>query len=405
MDVPMMTQWMMEEKDAAKIFEMRDEMLALVGCWANVHYSVAPNLEAVETGGRWLMVDETGGLLVAAMAERMGILYPPQDLPKSLYPTEEQEKEEEAIQAPTHSSDDIRTSLATSNTLTLLHNNAQPNLSLLKYFNFAVDTPNPTHPLTAHLHTLSWLQLISPELDTTYSMPPPSHTPEELLAMKSGKRGTYYRKRRRWARTKSIVEKTRNGAFSGLVIAAAMDPISILRHTIPLLAGGAPISIYSPTIEPLTALADLYSTSRRTAFIQAPPVGFEELSSKEKEQWQGDEDFPLNPTLVLGASVQTSRVRNWQVLPGRTHPEMTGRGGAEGYLFTGVKVLPAEGKVEARGKYRRKKAETDDKTAVVKAEENGAAPESKKRKIETVSGDAKTEVDIKMEDVTQVADA
>ncbi|RDW88060.1 hypothetical protein BP6252_00092 [Coleophoma cylindrospora] len=401
MDVPMMTHWMMEEKDAAKIFEMRDEMLALVGCWANVHYSVAPNPDASETGGRWLMVDETGGLLVAAMAERMGILYPPQDAPKSLYPTEAQEKEEQALQTSAHSPDEFRTSLASSNTLTLLHNNAQPNLSLLKYFNFAVDTPNPTHPLTAHLHTLSWLQLISPELDTTYSTPPVSHTPEELLAMKSGKRGTYYRKHRRWARTKSIVDSTRNGSFSGLVVASAMDPVSILRHAIPLLAGGAPISIYSPTIEPLTALADFYSTSRRTAFIQAPPAGFEELSSGEKEQWQGDEDFPLNPTLVLGASVQTSRVRNWQVLPGRTHPEMTGRGGAEGYLFTGIKVLPAEGKVEARGKYRKKKAENEDKTATIKPEENGAEPEAKKRRIEADSAETKAERDISMEDVSQ----
>lgn len=72
-------------------------------------------------------------------------------------------------------------------------------------------------------------------------------------------------------------------------------------------------------------------------------------------EWGGDGDFPLNPTLVLNASVQSARVREWQVLPGRTHPVMTGRGGAEGYLFTGVRVLPAKGRVEARGKFGRKK--------------------------------------------------
>jgi len=38
---------------------------------------------------------------------------------------------------------------------------------------------------------------------------------------------------------------------------------------------------------------------------------------------------------------------------------MTGRGGAEGYLFTATRVLPAEGKVEARGKYKRRKVEQD----------------------------------------------
>jgi len=35
---------------------------------------------------------------------------------------------------------------------------------------------------------------------------------------------------------------------------------------------------------------------------------------------------------------------------------MTGRGGAEGYLFTAVRVVPAKGRVEARGKFARKRA-------------------------------------------------
>lgn len=38
---------------------------------------------------------------------------------------------------------------------------------------------------------------------------------------------------------------------------------------------------------------------------------------------------------------------------------MTGRGGAEGYLFTAVRVIPAEGRVEARGKFVRKKEGRD----------------------------------------------
>ena len=136
-----------------------------------------------------------------------------------------------------------------------------------------------------------------------------------------------------------------------------MDPITILRHTIPLLRGGATISIYSPTIESLLLLADAYSTSRRTAFITSPPASFSSLDSVEEQlNWPGDEDFPLNPTLLINTNVQSARVREWQVLPGRTHPLMTGRGGAEGYLFTAVRVVPARGKVEARGKFAKKRA-------------------------------------------------
>lgn len=314
-DVPMLTTWMMEAKDAGKILELREEMLALIGSWSNVHFAEAP----LDTGTgceRWLVVDETGGLLVAALAERMGILYPGY--------------EPDTVEGTSQHNDPP---LATSNTITLIHNNAQPNLFLLKYFSFdpTSASTSPNHPLSTHLYPLSWLQLLSPSSDTTYSTPIEHLSSEMLATYSSGKRGTYYRKLRRHNRIKTIVDTTLAGSFSGLAIASHMDPVSILRHTIPLLRGGAQIAIYSPTIEPLVNLSDVYSTSRRTAFIQAPPPEYTALETEEeRSKWQGNEDFPLNPALLLNTNVQSARVRNWQVLPGRTHPVMTGRGGAEG---------------------------------------------------------------------------
>ncbi|PBP23760.1 tRNA (adenine-N(1)-)-methyltransferase non-catalytic subunit trm6 [Diplocarpon rosae] len=384
-DVPMLTRWIAEEKDTGKILELREEMLALVGSWANVHFASELPTQPNVAGGRWLVVDETGGLLVAALAERMDILHP-------VSPDDTISAEGEEAETP-HYNDQP---LATSNTLTLIHANAQPNISLLKYFSYDPTTASPPtrtpHPLSTHLHTLSWLQLISPSLDTTYSTSIPLLTPDELSSLKSGKRGTYYRKLRRHTRVKNIVSSTQAGNFDGLVVASHMDPVSILRHTIPLLRGGAQVSIYSPTIEPLVALADVYSTSRRTAFIQAPPESFLALlqdtgpnstsirtsipsadsnattnSTPDQplapppnpDTWPGSPDFPLNPTLLLSTSVQSCRLRPWQVLPGRTHPSMTGKGGAEGYLFTATRVVPARGRVEARGKFGKKRVELE----------------------------------------------
>ncbi|KAE8447346.1 hypothetical protein EG329_010904 [Mollisiaceae sp. DMI_Dod_QoI] len=366
-DAALLTTWMMEEKDASKILDLRQEMLALIGSWSNVHFSEVP-LDAGTRCGRWLVVDETGGLLVAALAERMDILYPDQ---------EDEAKPETEEESYRHT----EPPLATSNTITLIHNNAQPNLSLLKYFSYdpTATTTSQHHPLSTHLHPLSWLQLLSPSNDTVYSTPIEPISQETLASFKSGKRGTYYRKLRRHNRVKTIVDSTLAGSFSGLAIASHMDPVGILKHTIPLLRGGAQIAIYSPTIEPLVNLADVYSTSRRTAFIQAPPSSFVGLGTEaERARWPGDEDFPLNPTLLLNASVQTARIRDWQVLPGRTHPVMTGRGGAEGYLFTAVRVVPAEGRVEARGKFARKKA------GEVRSENGrkaGGEPDAKKIKL------------------------
>jgi tRNA (adenine-N(1)-)-methyltransferase non-catalytic subunit len=383
MDVGTMTYWMMEEKDASKILEIRQEMLALVGSWVNIHWAEEPACTPGIGGGRWLVVDETGGLLVAAMAERMGILYPEDDHEEEAIPGDETEE-------PTHHyREDLP--LATSNTLTHIHNNTQPNLSLLKYFHYEPNTtssPKTPHPLASHLHPLSWLQLLSPHLDSTYSTPPQTYSSDELASFKSGKRGTYYRKLRRYNRTKQIVDGTLGGGFDGLAIASSMSPESILKHTIRLLRGGAQIAVYSPTIEPLTNLSDLYSTSRRTAFIQSPPSEIEGLSNEEIAKWGGNEDFPLNPTLVLNSNVQSARVREWQVLPGRTHPIMTGRGGAEGYLWSGTRVVPAVGRVEARGKFGRKR----------KVEAGGGDEGEKKVKVEESVSDIarEKETDVEM---------
>ncbi|KAI3340487.1 eukaryotic translation initiation factor gamma [Ustulina deusta] len=432
LDVPMLDYWILEDKDASKIMDMRDEMVALLGCWANVHFGGSDPCEtqpvvkikqegedtdmeepeSVQTSvpGRWLVVDDTGGFLVAAMAERMGILYPPEadklnreqakakssglrqgdssvanqpvskDGEGPIQPRVQEnddidvkrESEELTQKSPQatrkrpgeHRRDDI-VPYAHANTLIHIHPNSQPNLSFLRYYDFDITNPThtPHHPLSKHLMTLSWLQLLEPDLDPTYSSPAPSATPEEIYSWKTNRRSAFHRKRKRWLKTRHIIDTTRKGEFSGLVVASLMDPISIMRHAIPLLAGGAPIAIYSQSIEPLTELADCYSLGRRAAWASNIPEELVGKTLEEQEQWPGNEDFPLNPSLVLSASIQTSRVRKWQVLPGRTHPLMSGKGGAEGYIFTAWRVKPAEGKVEARGHLRSRKRKVEDQSA------------------------------------------
>lgn len=423
-DVPNLSHWQLEERDSSKIMDMRAEMLALVGCWGNVHYggedvfledpeasseqgeeACAPIQEDL-LKGRWLVVDDTGGILVAAMAERMGVLCEDDDGEEERdegeeieggqqetagVPNEDGVKEPEPVSCNTEEKQDgdvemadIQEPLAVpqvdsqpkkkkkkqqyasdfaipysqTNTITVLHGASQPNLSFLGYFNYDVVAANhPPHPLLNHLMTLSWLQLLKPELDTTYSSPPLTASHETLNSWKPSRRGNFHRKRRRFARTKYIVDTTRAGNFSGLVCASTMDLISILKHSLPLLAGGAPVAIYSPTLEPLTAVSDCFSVSRRTAWVSSDLPEIAGKSAEELERWPGSEVFPLNPMLLLGTSIQTSRARRWQVLPGRTHPLMTERGGTDGYVFTAWKAKPAEGKVTAKGKFKRKKVD------------------------------------------------
>ncbi|KAI7653781.1 putative eukaryotic translation initiation factor 3, gamma subunit, partial [Hortaea werneckii] len=208
-------------------------------------------------------------------------------------------------------------------------------------------------PLHTHLKPLSWLQLLHPTDDPTYAEP--HAVPDtDLAKWKSGKRGTYFKKRRRWERCRTIVDETREGGFDGLIVASNMDPATILPHTVPLIRGGGHVVVYAPTIEPLVNLMDLYSRERRTAYIQLLSSRKTTGTSPMQEE-ELTHDFPVDPRLLLAPTLQTSRVREWQVLPGRTHPNMTGRGGSEGFVFTARKVIPLEGAVEARGNFGKKR--------------------------------------------------
>ncbi|KAL5421331.1 hypothetical protein PMIN04_005654 [Paraphaeosphaeria minitans] len=403
LDIPILSEYA-TEKEAYRIMELRDDSLCLICSWANVHSGATSRVMTSEDGtsqiggGRWLVVDDTGGLVTAALAERMGILYPPTEEESS----DSEDGDEEGLPAEqngdtpvttttedTHMPDattdttagapngpacsqprsprkprqqHIPQSSATRNTLTVLHSNNQPNLSHLKYFGFDSGDPTPSHPLYTHLKSLSWLQLLSPTDDPTYFEP--DVIPEDTLAtLKSSKRGNYYRKRRRWERTKRVVDETRVGGFDGLVVASSMEPVTILKECVPLVKGGGQVVVYSPNAEPLVQLCDYYGKERRTAYIASQ---FGQQNGKRKQNGvdeEDEDDFPVNPTLLLAPSLQTARARQWQVLPGRTHAHMTSKGGAEGYLFTATRVLPIEGKVEARGLRGGKKRKTGTDTS------------------------------------------
>ncbi|PVI07654.1 hypothetical protein DM02DRAFT_608739 [Periconia macrospinosa] len=431
LDIGTLTEYV-AEKEAYKILELREESLGLICSWANVHCAAESRVQTAEDGvsqiggGRWLVVDDTGGLVTAAMAEKMGILYPtteeeeeevdylikvhPED--EDIAPviskaaqedsgiTGEAPKSNDAEDAATAepettkgSSNNDKTAEQTSktpngtheaprptrkphqhipqmsaqtNTITILHPNNQPNVSHLKYFGFDTGAPAVSHPLYTHLKSVSWLQLLHPMEDPSY-IEPETISDDVLATMKSSKRGNYYKKRRRWEKTKRVVDETRAGGFDGLVVASSMETKTILKELVPLVRGGGKVVVYSPNPEPLVELCDYYSKDRRAAYIarefgsrsngKKARIGAEDDGIDESEE---EDDFPVNPTLLLAPSLQTARARHWQVLPQRTHPFMTSKGGAEGYLFTATRVLPIEGKVEARGHGRSKKRKVAD---------------------------------------------
>lgn len=396
LDVGRLTEHILE-KEAYRIMELREDLLGLICSWSNIHCGAKSRVLTAEDGvsqiggGRWLVVDDTGGLLTAALAEKMGLLYPTEEDDSTSDDEEETEEtngneEPEATDTAMPDADTTTTDPGTTdpsnrprkpprphipqmsaytNTLTILHPNNQPNLACLKYFGYDLAQPSPSHPLYKHLKSLSWLSLLSPEDDPSY-VEPELLTETELANMKSSKRGNYYKKRRRWEKTKRVVDETKRGGFDGLVVSTSMDVKGVLKELVPLVRGGGKVVVYNQNVEPLVELVDCYSKERRAAFIAkefgsgAQHNGKRALEDADTngDAAEDDDDFPVNPTLLLAPSLQTARARQWQVLPERTHPMMTSKGGAEGYLFTATRVIPVEGRVEARGHGTRKKRKT-----------------------------------------------
>jgi tRNA (adenine-N(1)-)-methyltransferase non-catalytic subunit len=352
-----LTDYLPTQKEPYKYLELRNHHLALMLSLGNIVY-----------GGRYLVIDETGGLLVAAVAERLGILYPPPA-------TEEPPEAEPTSPEPKKRRPD--TPAPTRNTITLVHANEQPNLSLLTNFDYDSNTPPPSHPLYTHLRTLTWLQLLAPDEDTTL-IPPPTATPEELAALKPGKRSAYYRKLRRWQRVSATVADARKGGFDAVLIATHMSTAGILKAVVPLVRGSGQVVVYQPTLEQATEIADLYSSARKTTWIQRKN---EAGSSGEEEQQARDwDDETPDPTLLLAPTVHRLNMRQYQNLPGRTHPVMTSKGGAEGFVVHATRVIPVEGKVDARGAYASQKKKRRIEEAVesnaVKTENDAVKTES-----------------------------
>ncbi|KAJ5222161.1 uncharacterized protein N7469_011048 [Penicillium citrinum] len=316
LDVSTLANFMLAEKDAGRTMEMRDEHIGLLGCLGNVHHggvSTTDMLPAAKANGRLVV---SSWLLWPSAWESCT---PPDE------EDEEDNQEEEAVSStenPTVANEDNesgepretmsfprrykpRPMSASGNTITLIHAYSQPNLSLLKYFGYDINQPNEKHPLHTHLKTVTWLQMLDPSADPILSSPPVTLPAEELAALKGSKRSAYHFKRNRYEKVKAVVEEARLGRFDGLIAATLLEPVSVLKHLVPLLSGSSSVAIYSPTIESLVSLMDMYSTARRTTFINKKrDLEAQKASEQETVDLSSlHEEFELDPSLLLPPNI------------------------------------------------------------------------------------------------------
>ncbi|KAK9383518.1 Gcd10p family-domain-containing protein [Kockiozyma suomiensis] len=193
-------------------------------------------------------------------------------------------------------------------TILLIHENEHPNFEIIKYLNFPEEMTNRM------LKVMNLLQLYYPEEEEAVK----KLSDEILTGMKSSRRGQYYRRVAREAELTTIFDQLQNSFYDGLILATSLETQSLLDKLIPALAGSRQLAIYHAAKEPLVDTAhDLMADLR-----------------------------------VLAPTILETRVRKYQVFPGRTHPLMTSKAGG-GFVLWGTRVVPSDD-VRAGGKRRRR---------------------------------------------------
>ncbi|KAH3684306.1 hypothetical protein WICPIJ_004725 [Wickerhamomyces pijperi] len=262
------------EKDASKVLDMSLQSMGMLLTLGNI-----------QPGGRYLVVDETGGLIVAAMLERM------------------QGRGE----------------------IMVLHENEHPNHSVLTH------TDYPQAMLDRMVKSINILQFFEPEEERVQFQ---EYTPEQLKELKSNKRTHYYRRKQNAEQINAVIDNAVSGNFHAAILATTLHLNTFLPKLIPSLGGSRPIVAYSQFKEPLVSLQ-----------IQS-----------------------LSDLNLLAPTLQESRCRPYQTIPGRLHPLMTMRGGG-GFLYSALKVFPLE-KVQAVGRTGVKKQKIVNGEAKVVGEKN-----------------------------------
>ncbi|RXK41998.1 hypothetical protein M231_00719 [Tremella mesenterica] len=172
-------------------------------------------LANIRPGGKYLVVDDTGGLVTAAVIDRMG---------------------------------------GEGRIMLFNENDSPPAWGILGIMNFG----------QRELECVKWLNWM--EMDEEYERPPP---PEENGAPVSLQKSQT--KMRRHLNQVAELNATRDelymGNWDGLILATELSPISIISRLIPYLGGSAPIVVYSPYLQILAEV--LHWSKKDPRFLNA----------------------------------------------------------------------------------------------------------------------------------------
>lgn len=198
-------QFLVEKGDMQRILDMSEESIGMM-----------LNLANIRANGTYLCIDETGGLLVYFMLERM-------------FGGNSDTKE--------------------TGKIIVLHENEHANLDLLKFSNYSEQF------IKDHIVTISLLDYFEPmsreEIDASFQ----PLTKEEVFELKGGKKNSYYRKLK-WYKTQlETLAYTTSFSYDGLVVATTLHLPTLVPKLSTQVHGSRPIVCFSQFKETLLELS------------------------------------------------------------------------------------------------------------------------------------------------------
>lgn len=208
-----MLQFLLEKGDVQRALDMSQESIGML-----------MNLANVRSNGTYLCMDETGGLLVYFLLERM------------------------FGGASDHSA---------PGRIVVVHENEHPNLDLLKFSNYSEEF------IRDRVKTVSLLDFFEPptcaEVEAAFTPLPR----EEVWSLKGGKKNAYYRRLKWYNNQRAIISLASEVSYDALMIATTLQLPSLVSRLATRVHGSRPIVCYSQFKETLLELAhSLYDDLR-----------------------------------------------------------------------------------------------------------------------------------------------
>ncbi|KAM0788425.1 hypothetical protein ACM66B_001561 [Microbotryomycetes sp. NB124-2] len=207
-----------------------------------------------------------------------------------------------------------------------------PDLHIMDTFNFSAEEMAPISSIHWAATEDSWSLPPLPSVEEPESAAP---APADGTKARATKETQRLRKRR--AQFQKVIDARDDfftGEFDGVILATEYEPWSVLERLLPRIAGSAPIVVFSPHLAVLNSCQDKMRHHR------------EFLAPSMTEPW----------------------LRRYQVLPGRTHPEMNGMQHG-GFLLSAIRVFDNVNVESATSRVKRRKVQ--DPVQRTKAQDNG----------------------------------